>query len=134
MKTRVILAVVVIVVLGGVGFWWWNRPSVPPMFLGYYGDQPPLVVALLVESSEENSVPRVVQAAKLFRADNAPSDDYWPEPVHVSERDTFWWVKFEKKKKVFRERGVEVIQGELPGMVCIQVEKADMACRWVPTR
>lgn len=132
MKTVAVLAIAALVVLTvalcATALFRWNRP---PVFLRYHGTQPPLTLALLANSAEKDSVPHVVQAAKQYYA---PSNDYWSEPVEVSERDTFWWVKFKIKERVVRRHGVELVQTAIPGGVCIQVEKADLSCRLVPAR
>ena len=122
------IVAVLAVTICATGLVLWNRP---PVFLRYHGTQPPLTLALLSTGSDKDSVPQIVKAAKQFYI---PPSDYWPEPVNVSECDTFWWVKFKKKEKVIRLNFIEQIETERPGGVCIQVDKRDLSCKLVPAR
>ena len=102
------------------------KESVPRI----HGTQPETKVSLLPESTTNDDVSSVVSAAKAF---HQPSSEFWPEPVSISERDMFWWVKFKKKEQVVIRDGKEVVRVELTGGVCIQVEKSDFSCSFVPT-
>lgn len=97
----------------------------------YHGQQPDLKVSLLPDSDTSADVPKVIAVAKGFWK---PTDKFWPEPSSISERQTFWWVKFAKKEKVVVRDGQEVVLHTLPGVVCIQVEKADLSCKIIPAR
>ena len=103
-----------------------------PRYIGFGGSQPGLKISVLPGGAGEKNVADVIRRAKAFWP---PPEDYWPEPVSVTEREMFWWVQFEIKPKVFRSFwGREEMQMVIPGGTCIQVEKADFSCRRVPNR
>jgi len=124
-----IFGLIIVIALGCLWHLWsYNRPAV---FLRYYGSQPEMTVTFLPESTNSDSVKQVVQAAKEFFE---PPQDYWPEPSNISERETFWWVKFSKKQEVVLMHGKEQITTQIPGVVCIQVEKSNLSCKIIPNR
>jgi len=105
--------------------------SEPPSQPDVYGTQPQTTISLLEGSTAAEDVPKVVAAAKAFWK---PTDDYWPEPSSVTERETFWWVKFKEKETVTVRNGRQVIKTSVPGVQCIQVEKRDWSCSFAGVR
>jgi len=104
-----------------------ETPSPPKV----YGSQPETTISLLENSTAAQDVPKVIAAAKAFWK---PTDDYWPEPSSVTERETFWWVKFKEKETVTIRNGREVITTSVPGGQCIQVDKGDWSCSFAGVR
>lgn len=124
-----ILLLIVWVVLGR------DKNSKEPKFIGYYGTQPELQVTLLPSSESSADISKILDTAnKFFNKSVTQKQDFWPEPSSITERKSSWWVKYKKKERVVILNGQEVIQSELPGGICIQVNKPDLSCEFVPVR
>jgi hypothetical protein len=98
---------------------------------GFAGQQPRMDVRLTADSAAAADVPQVIAAAKAFFR---PSEEYWPEPSTVVERESYWWVQFPRNDKLIVQGGTEWIAGSIPNVACIRVEKADLSCSVVPNR
>jgi hypothetical protein len=90
--------------------------------------------ALLPDTKAAGDVSKVAATAKAFFQRTAEYSQYWPEPVSIDERDTYWEVGFRRKGRIQVESRRLVMLECIPRSQSIRVEKSDFACQVLESR